>query len=287
MTSTNTSKEKNGNSKKNKSKIKYVDPAESIYMIYKQLLDNSNIISNEKWSDFDKERQPDKNISVYNNIREFSHNISDNLGISKYLYSVFPGCGKSLLAKCAGKEALRKFAEDEYHKNQFDYQRRIIPFHLNKLTRVYYLNVRDYIEDLLAGYNGDQKRQSRAAFCENKLLKPSTRLIILDDVFTQTRTTMGKISTIEIKKLYSWTEHWLERNNSQKKSPVSIIFTSNYKFNEFTNFSKNNPFYPDKDNMVVSQKTASRIWGLLGGKKNRQNNTLVMSSEPDLDFRMI
>jgi len=284
MISTNTSKEKKGNSKKS-SKVKYAEPAESIYMIYKQFLKNSNIISNEEWDDFNQDKQARKNIEVYEKLKNFSHNISDYLGVSKYIYSVFPGCGKSLLAKCAGKEVLRKFAEDEYHKNQFDYHRRIIPSHLSQLTPVYYLNVRDYIEDLVAGYNNDQQRQSMAAEKENKLLKPSTRLIILDDVFTQTRTTTGKISTLEIKKLYSWTEHWSARNNSDMKSSISIIFTSNYEFDELFNMAKNNPFYPDKDNMVTSQKTASRIGGLLGG--NNPDNYLAMKSGPELDFRMI
>ncbi len=284
MTSTNTSKEKKENLKKS-SKINYANPAESIYMIYKQFLKNSNIISNEEWDDFNQEKQARKNIEVYEKIKDFSHNISENLGISKYIFSVFPGCGKSLLAKCAGKEALRKFAEDEYRKNEFDYHRRIIPSHLSQLTPVYYLNVRDYIEDLLAGYNNDQERQNMAVEKENKLLKPSTRLIILDDVFTQTRTTSGKISTLEIKKLYSWTEHWSARNNSDMKSSISIIFTSNYEFDELFNIAKKNPFYPDKDNMVTSQKTASRIGGLLGG--NNPNNYLAMKSGPELDFRMI
>lgn len=284
MTSGNTSKGKKESSKKS-SKVNYADPAESIFMIYKQFLKNSNIVTNEKWDDFDHVKQPDKNREVYEKLRTFSHNISDNLGTSKYLYSVFPGCGKSLLAKCAGKEALRKFAEDEYHKNQFDYQRRIIPSHLNRLTPVYYLNVRDFIEDLLAGYNGDQQRKGAAAEKENKLLKPSTRLIILDDVFTQTRTTTGKISTLEVKKLYSWTEHWSERNNSDIKSSISIIFTSNYQFDELFNIAKKNPFYPDKDNMITSQKTASRIGGLLGGKE--PDNYLAMKSGPELDFRML
>lgn len=178
---------------------------------------------------------------------------------SLYLYSVYPGIGKTHLAVAALRNLARKLAENEYEKKE-TIQYGNLPYSYN-WTPVYFINVSEGLMDIKNDISGSDIDFKQSEIYRNVKY---ARLVVLDDIFNEIRYTPFVLETL----LY-WIDYRLKNN-------LATIFTSNHNFEEFLEDDS-----PVKDERlkVIARNAASRVNKMVMGNK------ICLESSSETDFR--
>ena len=256
-TKSKTSKKKDGISKIPKEKM--------VKKIKKQILNNANIdplYQGCSFSNFDETVLSENNLRPYRKLIKYTDDIGTAMTLpqSVYLLSEYPGIGKTHMAVSILKQAAHKIAEKEYENNE------VVKYGVNRRTvtwtPIYFINVSEGLLDIKNDYskNGVDFKQSQIY----KKVK-SARLVVLDDIFNETRYTPFVLET-----LYYWVDYRLKNN-------LATIFTSNNNFEIFLR-DETSPIN-DERLKTIARNTASRV------SKMVKNYKLFFKSSPETDYR--
>ncbi len=179
---------------------------------------------------------------------------------SVYLFSKYPGIGKTHLAIAALKKAARAIAEEEYKKKE-TVRQGLFPYHTN-WAPVYFLNVAEGLMDIRNDFSGSDKDFSQSRIYQNVKL---ARLVVLDDIFNEIR-----FSPFVLETLLYWVDYRLKNN-------LATIFTSNHNFELFLT-EESSPI-SDERLQAVARNTASRVSKMVKGFM------IALESSPETDYR--
>lgn len=236
-----------------------------IKRLKKQILKNANIdplYHGCSFSNYDQTVLSSENLKPYKKLKKYARDIDTAMELpqSVYLLSEYPGIGKTHLAVAILKYAAHKIAEKEYENNE------VVKYGVNHRTTawtpLYFINVSEGLVDIKNDYsqNGIDFKQSRIF----KKVKRA-RLVVLDDIFNETRYTPFVLET-----LFYWIDYRLKNN-------LATIFTSNNNFEIFLR-EKTSPI--DNDRLkTIARNTASRV------SKMVKNYKLFFESSPETDYR--
>ncbi len=233
--------------------------------IYSHIIDNAGIdplYRNCTLDNFNTDILSSENREVVNKFRLFAEDIGSAMKLpqSVYLYSKYPGIGKTHLAVAALKEAAQYIAEDEY-ENKEVIQHGVFPYNLN-WTPVYFINVSEGLMDIK-----NDIQQNNKDYEQNEIFQraKTARLVVLDDIFNELR-----YSPFVLEMLLYWVDYRLKNN-------LATIFTSNHNFEMF--LDDDSTPVEDEHLKVIARNIASRVNKMVEGYK------LAFSSSPRTDYR--
>ncbi|MFW6229759.1 MAG: hypothetical protein ACOC4L_02120 [Halanaerobium sp.] len=205
-----------------------------------------------------------KNKNKYRRVSNYINGIDTAIDLpqSIYLFSEYPGIGKTHLAVAALHKAAEKIAEEVY-RNKEVIQYGNIPFSQN-WAPVYFINVSEGLMDMKNDMEGSDQDFTRSKIYQN--VKHS-RLVVLDDIFNEIR-----YSPFVLETLLYWIDFRLKNNRA-------TIFTSNHDFQIFLN-NETNPINNERLR-IISRNIASRV------NKMVMNYKIAFYSSPDTDYRAI
>ena len=205
-----------------------------------------------------------KNKKKYRRVANYINGVDTAIELpqSIYLFSEYPGIGKTHLAVAALHKAAEKIAEEVY-KNKEIIQYGNIPFS-QSWTPVYFINVSEGLMDMKNDIEGSDQDFTRSKIYQN--VKHS-RLVVLDDIFNEIR-----YSPFVLETLLYWIDFRLKNNRA-------TIFTSNHNFQRFLN-DETNPISNERLR-IISRNIASRV------NKMVMNYKIAFDSSPDTDYRAI
>lgn len=205
-----------------------------------------------------------KNKKKYRRIANYINGIDTAMEMpqSIYLYSEYPGIGKTHLAVAALHKAAEKIAEEAYKEKEI-IQYGNIPFSQN-WTPVYFINVSEGLMDIKNDIEGSGQDFTRSRIYQN--VKHS-RLVVLDDIFNEIR-----YSPFVLETLLYWIDFRLKNNRA-------TLFTSNHNFQIFLN-DETNPINNERLK-IISRNIASRV------NKMVMNYKIAFDSSPKTDYRAL
>jgi len=206
----------------------------------------------------------DKNKTKFRKVKNYINGIDTAMELpqSIYLYSEYPGIGKTHLAVAALHESAEKIAEEAYNKKEV-IQYGNIPFSQN-WTPIYFINVSEGLMDMKNDMEGSDQDFTRSRIYQN--VKHS-RLVVLDDIFNEIR-----YSPFVLETLLYWIDFRLKNNRA-------TIFTSNHNLQIFLD-DDTNPVNNERLR-IISRNIASRV------NKMVMNYKIAFDSSPDTDYRAI
>ncbi len=236
-----------------------------ISRIYDHIIRQANIdplFQDCSLENFDSSILSSQNQKIVEKFSKYVKDISTAMKLpqSVYLFSKYPGIGKTHLAVAALKKAAREIAEEEF-KHRETVRQGIFPYHPN-WTPVYFLNVSEGLMDIKNDIDGSEKDFSQSQIYQNVKL---ARLVVLDDIFNEIRFTPFVLETL----LY-WVDYRLKNN-------LATIFTSNHNFEIFLD-EETTPVANERLK-AVARNTASRVSKMVQGYK------LAFDSSPKTDYR--
>lgn len=233
--------------------------------IYQHIIDNANIdplFQDCTLENYNTDILSAKNKEVVKKYKQFANNIRSAMQLpqSVYLYSKYPGIGKTHLAVATLKKAAREIAREEY-ENKEVVQYGVFPYNMD-WTPVYFLNVSEGLMDIK-----NDIREKNEDFEQSRLFRraKTARLVVLDDIFNELR-----YSPFVLETLLYWVDYRLKNN-------LATIFTSNHNFELFLDESSS-PI-EDERLQVIARNIASRVNKMVAGYKQ------VFSSSPETDYR--
>ncbi len=233
--------------------------------LYEHIIDNANIdplFKDCTLENFNTDILSHENKQIVSKFKKFANNIKTAMDLpqSVYLYSKYPGIGKTHLAVAALKLAARQIAEEEY-ENKEVVQYGVFPYNTN-WSPVYFINVSEGLMDIKNDIQGENKDFEQSRLFQRA---KNARLVVLDDIFNESRYTPFVLEIL----LY-WVDYRLKNN-------LATIFTSNYNFEIFLDESSS-PI-EDEKLQIIARNLASRVNKMVAGYKHG------FQTSPQTDYR--